>query len=284
MQNYDFGVSEFTTNPLTFEQDVALYAELGVGHIEVVEDKLDAGRLDAQMALLRGRGLKIGSWQPSVRTLFASKGQPSPVPVPERMARFRQSVERLAPFAPDAPFVTNTGIPPDGDVQGVTETAVREYRALAEFAGGFGAKVALEPLNPTIANIESAIWTIGQAMAIIDAVGRENFGLCFDTWNVWQNADIDAEIAKAGPKIFVVQVSDWRTPRSFQDRVVPGRGEIPLASLLKAVRETGFTGPYSVEIFSSQTLSDSLWNAPPRQVIEGSRAGMDQAWAESLRA
>lgn len=282
MQTYDFGVSEFTTNPQTFEQDVALYAELGVASIEVVEDKLDSGRLDEQMALLRGHGLKIGSWQPSVRTLFPSQSQSEPKPVPERMARFRQSMERLAPFAPDAPFVTNTGIPPDGNVQSVIDTAIREYRELADYAGGFGAKVALEPLNPSIANIESAIWTVGQAMQIIDAVGRDNFGLCYDTWNVWQNADILNETAKAGPKIFVVQVSDWRTPRSYQDRIVPGAGAIPLPSLLRAVRETGWTGPYSVEIFSGQSLEGSLWNADPRQVIRDSREGMDRAWQESF--
>ncbi len=280
--DYQFGVSEFTTNPMTFEQDVVLYAELGVGFIEVVEDKLDPARLDAQMALLSDHGLKIGSWQPSVRTLFPSQGQPEPKPIPERLARFRSSLERLAPFAPDAPFVTNTGIPPHGDMQQVLDAAVRDYGALADFAAEHGAKVALEPLNASIANIESAIWTVAQAMEIIDAVGRPNFGLCLDTWNVWQNADIAREIARAGDRIFVVQVSDWRTPRSFQDRLVPGQGAIPLPSLLRAIRESGWTGPYSVEIFSNAELPDSLWSADPKRVITQSRAGMDAAWLQSL--
>jgi sugar phosphate isomerase/epimerase len=282
MDDYDFGVSEFTTNPLTFEEDVALYAECGAACIEVVEDKLDASRLDAQMALLRERKLKIGSWQPSVRTLFPSQGQPEPKPLAERLARFRDSIERLAPYAPNAPFVTNTGIPPEGDMQRVIETAVREYRALADFAETFHAKIALEPLNPSIVNVESAIWTVPQAMEIIDAVDRDNFGLCLDTWNIWQNADIEAEIMKAGPKIFVVQVSDWRTPRSFQDRLVPGAGAIPLASLLRAIRKSGFTGPYSVEIFSGQSLPDSLWNADLRRLVLDCRAGMDRAWRDSF--
>jgi hypothetical protein len=39
---YAFGVSEFTTNPWTFEQDVETYARLGVDTIEVCEAKLDA--------------------------------------------------------------------------------------------------------------------------------------------------------------------------------------------------------------------------------------------------
>ena len=280
--SYSFGVSEFTTNPLTFEQDVKLYSELGVGFIEVVEDKLAPDRLDAQMGLLQEHGLKIGSWQPSVRTLFPSQGQPEPKPISERLALFRRSLERLSPFAPEAPFVTNTGIPPQGNVQQVFDTAVREYQAMADFAVDLGAKIALEPLNSSIANIESAIWTVGQAMEIIRAVDRANFGLCLDTWNVWQNADIAHEIADAGDRIFVVQISDWRTPRSFQDRVVPGDGTIPLPGLLRAIRDSGWTGPYSVEIFSGQDLSDSLWNADLREVITRSRAGMDAAWQQSL--
>jgi sugar phosphate isomerase/epimerase len=278
---YRFGVSEFTTNPLTFEQDIALYAEAGVQYIEVVEDKLDETHLDTQMALLHDHGLTVSSWQPSVRTLFPSHGQPEPKPIPERLARFRHSLERLAPYAPDAPFVSNTGIPPDGNIQRVIETAVREYALLADFAAGLGARIALEPLNASIANIESAIWTVAQAMEIIHAVGRDNFGLCLDTWNVWQNADIAAEIAGAGDRIFVAQISDWRTPRSFQDRVIPGQGTIPLPTLLRAIREAGFAGPYSVEIFSGQNLPDSLWNADPRDVILRSRAGLDAAWQAS---
>ena len=42
---YQFGVSEFTTQPWTFEQDVENYARLGVQAIEVCEAKLDAGRI-----------------------------------------------------------------------------------------------------------------------------------------------------------------------------------------------------------------------------------------------
>jgi sugar phosphate isomerase/epimerase len=280
-QSPKFGVSEFTTNPQSFEDDAALYADLGVSYIEVVEDKLDTKRLEEQMALLKTKNLHVGSWQPSVRTLFPSQTQPEPKPIPERMARFRQTVERLAPYAPAAPFVTNTGIPPSGNVQQVFDTAVREYAALADFAAGHGARIALEPLNASIANIESAIWTVAQAMEIIEAVGRDNFGLCLDTWNIWQNADIEREIIRAGPRIFVVQVSDWRTPRSFQDRLIPGQGTIPLARLLHAVRETGFDGPYSVEIFSGTDLPDSLWKADPKQVILDSRAGLEAAWQES---
>jgi sugar phosphate isomerase/epimerase len=280
MESYQFGVSEFTTMPWMFEQDVENYVRLGVQAIEVCEAKLDPARMEEQIALPGARGLKVTSIQPATRTLFPSKGQPEPLDIGERLARFRQTITRLAPSVPDSVFVTNTGIPPDGNIQLVWDTAVREYRELAAFAADFGARVALEPLNASIVNIETAVWTLPQAMEIVQAVGHDSFGICLDCWNVWQNADILDAIRQAGDRIFVVQISDWRTPRSFEDRLVPGQGEIPLPAFLRAVRETGFAGAYSVEIFS-RGVPDALWEADLEQVIRDSRAGLDRAWRES---
>lgn len=278
---YLLGISEFTTNPWPFERDVEAYARLGAGAIEVCEFKLDPARSAEQMRLPGAHGLTVSSVQPAVRTLFPSLSQPEPSDVAARVSRFRQSVERLAPFAAQAAFVTNTGIAPGGDVQRVIDACAREYRALAEHCADHGVRLALEPLNPSIANVETAIWTVAQAMEIIRAVDHPAFGLCLDCWNVWQNADLAREIAACGDRIFVVQVSDWRTPRSFQDRLVPGRGEIPLPAFLRAVRESGFSGAYSVEIFSAG-VPDALWEGDLEQALRDCKAGMDQAWAASL--
>ena len=280
MQEYLFGVSEFTTMPWTFEQDVEAYARLGVRAIEVCEVKLDPARMEEQIALPAAHGLEITSIQPATRTLFPSKGQPEPLDISDRLARFRQTITRLAPFVPNSVFVTNTGIPPDGNIQRVWDMAIPAYRELAAFAAEHGARVALEPLNASIVNIETAVWTLDQAMQIVRAVDHADFGICLDCWNVWQNADILDGIRAAGDRIFVVQVSDWRTPRSLEDRLIPGQGEIPLPAFLRAVRETGFAGAYSVEIFS-RGVSDALWEADLEHVIRDSRAGLDRAWAQS---
>ena len=281
--SYQFGVSEFTTWPWSFEQDVETYAQLGVDTIEVCEFKLDEKRAAEQLALVGQHGLAISSVQPAVRTLYPSQSQPEPKDVGQRIARFRDTIERVAPFAPGAPFVCNTGIPPNGNIQQVYDTAAREYRGLADFAREHGVRVALEPLNAAIMNVESAVWTLAQAMRIAAAVDHESFGICLDVWNIWQNADILNEIKKCGDRTFVVQLSDWRTPRSYQDRLVVGQGEIPLAPLLRAIHDSGWRGAYSVEIFSGD-VPDSLWKTDLRDVIKSSRAGLDAAWHEAFAA
>ena len=40
---FQFGVSQYTTQQWTFEQDIEAYAALGVDCVEVCEYKLDAG-------------------------------------------------------------------------------------------------------------------------------------------------------------------------------------------------------------------------------------------------
>ena len=195
------------------------YAALGVQAIELCEQKLDKDQFADQAALISARGLSISGVQPLVRTFFASRMQPDPGGVADRVSMFRLSIERLARFAPGAPFICNTGAPPQGNMQEAMAVTVRELKALAPFAADHGVRIALEPLNPTSVNVESAIWTVAQALEVIEATGRDEVGLCLDYWNIWQNADIEADIRRAGDRIFTVQSSDWRTPRSFADRV-----------------------------------------------------------------
>ena len=63
-----FSVSQYTTYPLTFEQDVELYRKLGVDGVEVCEEKLSSDPVEAreQLAMLAESGLKVTSVQPRV--------------------------------------------------------------------------------------------------------------------------------------------------------------------------------------------------------------------------
>ena len=279
-RGYQLGLSEFTTQPWSFDQDVERYAAHGLDTIEVVEAKLDDARFEAQMRSISEAGLKISGVQPKVRTFFASRMTPQPHGLDDRVKALRGTIERLGRLAPGAPFITNTGAHPKGDMAEAMSVVTRELKALAPVAADHGVRLALEPLNPTSVNVESAIWTVDQALDVIEATGRDEVGLCLDYWNIWQNAELDAAITRAGDRIFTVQASDWRTPRSFADRVVPGDGDIPLGRLIAATRRAGFTGPYVVEIFSID-VADSLYDDDLDAVVARCAAGMDAAWAAS---
>jgi len=278
--HFSFGVSQFTTMPWRFDEDVSHYARLKVDAIEVVEAKLDRTHFARQMNSIAAAGLAVATVQPQIRTFFSSRMAPHPAAIADRVACMRASIERLGRYAPGVPFITNTGAHPRGDMAEAMRIVAHELKELARVATDHGVRLALEPLNPTSVNVESAIWTIDQALAIIADTGSDNVGLCLDYWNIWQNDDVLAAIARAGDRIFCVQASDWRTPRSFADRIVPGDGAIPLAGLIEATRKAGFSGPYVVEIFSND-VSVSLYAADLDQVIVRSRAGLEAAWAAS---
>ena len=277
---FTFGISEFTTMPWTFDQDVERYARLGVDTIEVVEAKLDDDRFAEQMQSIAAAGLGISGVQPTVRTFFNSKMMPDPKPLDERVACMRQTIERLGTFAPGVPFITNTGAHPKGDMAEAMTIVSRELKELAKVAVDHGVTLALEPLNPTSVNVESAIWTVDQALDVIEATGSEAVGICLDYWNIWQNKDLAEAIARAGDRIFTVQASDWRTPRSFADRIVPGDGAIPLSVLITMTRATGYAKPWVVEIFSNN-VPDSLYEDDLEAVVMRCRDGMAAAWASS---
>lgn len=279
MQPFPFpvAISEFTTRPWSFEQDVERYAALGIAMIEVCEEKLDPHRFGDQMAMIKDYGLNISAVQPMVRTFGASQMQPEPKIFKERVSRLRLSIERLSPFADGCPFILNTGAPEKGDIEAMIKTTVSELKQLSGFAADHGVRMAIEPLNASSMNTESCIWTIAQALEIIDAVDRDNVGICLDFWNSWQDADVEEEITRAGSRIFVLQVSDWRTPRSSGDRLVPGDGIVPIGKLLRAVYETNYRGACSIEIFS-QDVPDSLYKADLNEVILRSKKGLEDAW------
>lgn len=276
---FAFAVNQYTTLPWSFEQDVRRYAESGVEAMELCQDKLDSdsARATAQLEGDVEAGLTICSVQPSVRTVVPSVSQPHPTDPRERLAAFRSCVEQIAPYAPGAVFVTNTGLAPEGNVAEAIRRTVRAHRELADVAAAHGVRIALEPLNPVSLNQETAIWTVQQALSIVEEVGEEEVGLCFDTWNVWQNPDLLDAMAQARERIFLLQVSDWRTPRSGADRRTVGTGLIPTGRLLHALYENGYRGPCVLEIFS-QGVPDSLYDTDLDELLRVNRAALGRAW------
>lgn len=55
--------------------------------------------------------------------------QTHPAALEDRVARLKLSIERLARFAPGAPFITNTGAHPKGDMAEAMAVTTRELKA-----------------------------------------------------------------------------------------------------------------------------------------------------------
>ena len=281
-----FAVSQYTTLPLTFEEDVNLYTSLGVPCIEVCEEKLSGDPAEArdQLALLAESCLRVTSVQPRVHSPFPHKGtaQGDPVAPADRMARFRQTIDLFADAFPgqNIPLVAGGGVPPGYDFRLAHRTARECFHALAEYAAERGLSIAFEHLNPVLMNLYTFICTFDEAIRLINDVGHPNFGFFLDLWHVWHERHIVDRVADLHDLILGVHVSDWPAdgPRHYSDRLLPGDGIIDLPPLLAAAERAGYTGAYCVEIFSDTDLPDSLLKDDPANVIERARQGLARAW------
>jgi sugar phosphate isomerase/epimerase len=274
-----FGVSQYTTWPLTLAQDLKLYAEVGLEYIEVCEAKLDPNAPHAGLESLRASGLKVSSVQPRYHSPFPNSLRPEPKSPSERMSRLSESVRLFGRYFPGTTLVVNTGLAPEGDLASYYRTAVREFKRIARLAASQGVRIGFEPLNPVYMNTDTFICSLARAAQLIDAVDHPQFGLFLDVWHYWEDPAAKTWIRKYGEKIFGVHVSDWRTPRAFGDRLLPGAGEIPLAGLLGDIRKAGYEGIYTLEIFSDLRLRDSLW-ANPRRTVGRGRTGFARIWRQ----
>jgi sugar phosphate isomerase/epimerase len=122
---------------------------------------------------------------------------------------------------------------------------------LADIAASFGVRLALEPVSFT------PLRTLAQALEVFDVAGRDNVGLCLDTFHLWTGGTPWDEIAALDPSLIVVAHISDVAPRkgeewSDADRdVLPGDGILPLKEGIAAIRATGYDGLWSVELLGA---------------------------------
>jgi len=255
-----FGISQFTTWPWSFERDLVEYPRAGAGAIEICEFKLDRHDYAPQLEAVPAAGLRVSSVQTTIHAVFPDSIAPAPFDPKLRVKHIMDAMDRIAPHVPgNTPFVVVTGAAPNGDCELVFTTMLDVLPRLADHAAGLGMRLAFEPLNPILFHTDTALWGLDAGLDLVERVGHPHLGICLDTWNVFQTPNLTDAIARAGERIFVVQISDWRRPRANADRRNLGDGIIPSADIFAAVRRAGYTGPYVLEIFSEESLPDSLW-------------------------
>lgn len=280
--SYRFGISEFTTWPWSFERDLERYAAHGIDAIEVCEFKLNKDDYAPQLRRISEMGLDVSSVQTTVHSLFPDSLAPAPLDPADRLAHITTAMERIAPHVPQqTPFVVITGAAPGGDCNRVCDYALDAFGRLGDVAASLGMRVAFEPLNPILFNTDTALWGLDNAIELVRRVNHSHVGVCVDTWNIFETPEVERAIQRCGEKIYLVQVSDWRTPRNNADRRTIGEGSIPTAALLTAARRAGYARPYVLEIFSAESLADSLWKADMDDVIDRNVVAFEGAWEAS---
>jgi sugar phosphate isomerase/epimerase len=160
---------------------------------------------------------------------------------------------------------------------GSLRDAIEAFAALCDRAADHGLLVSLEFMPST--NIASA----ADALRIVEAADRSNGGLCVDVWHHQRGAN-DLELIRAlpGEKVIDVQMSDGTLVPASADyggdtrrnRVPPGDGQMDLVGFVQAIRSTGTTAPWSIEV-----CNEAAWATDGRDFVVRCATGLRQILA-----
>jgi len=281
-----FAVSACTTYHSTFTEDLAAYRAAEIAGIGLWEYKLPAGGDAEMLERFQQSGLTATFCFPNVPgvihgdVLFSD-----PKDRKARVALLEAGIRRLARFHPVA-VACLAGPPRDVAVATARSWVVDGLRQAAYVAGELGVRLALEVTRPGPGG--SLASTVPEAAALIADIGLGNIDILIDTWHFWDSPQALADIRAHAGQIVGVQVNDRAAgARGWWDRALPGRGEMDLSGILEAVRASGFTGWYELEIFSDDgtfgnAYPDSLWTWDPVELLRAGRDGFLQAWRAGL--
>jgi sugar phosphate isomerase/epimerase len=136
-----------------------------------------------------------------------------------------------------------------------------------------GVRLAIEPLHPMFCSDRSVVATLNQALDLAAPYPPEHVGVCVDTYHVWWDDQVWAQIERAGRdnRIACFQLADWITPLPegvLLGRGLPGQGRVELRRFRDAVDVAGYAGPIEVEVFNAD-----VWARPGAEILEDTIKG-----------
>ena len=247
----------------TIRQDYEAIAAAGFEQVELRQSKID-DQSEYSIAQVKSMLDDLGL-SPLGSQLAPSLGFPDEK-LPRRVEAFKRNLERTAALgiklANCACVVREPNVTMDH-----YKRAVENYRIAAELAKPYGVVVAIEfmKFSTFLSTLSSALWMTRE-------VNHPNLSIAADAFHIWTGRGKMTDLEKAaGREIFNFHINDVAAhkPRELlgdADRVMPGDGEIPLAAMLRTLRQKGYRGKLMVELFSPH-----WWRRPVDEVCRVAR-------------
>jgi 2-keto-myo-inositol isomerase len=146
--------------------------------------------------------------------------------------------------------------------------SVHVLRELSEVAAPYGVQIAFEFLGFPWCSVR----TLDQCWDIVSEADRSNVGLVLDTCHFYTGGSKVSAIEAIDPlKLFIFHINDveGRPLDTIQDahRLLPGEGVIPLKDILIRLKQIGFDGLCSIELFRPE-----YWERDPAELASAARA------------
>jgi 2-keto-myo-inositol isomerase len=261
------GFNGATTMKADLPTDVAAAGAAGFKALEIWAAKLDpylaAHRLDELDALFRKHGVAPASINSIEFITFRS---------PQEYAQIRLRCKQLCAWAQDLGCDKVVVVPSPTPAAGASRSEIRQdsvrvLRELGEVAQSYGVSLAFEFLGFRWCSVR----TLAQSWEIVRETARDNVGLVIDTCHFYAGGSSLRSILKVpAEKILIFHINDVeaRPKATIEDahRLLPGEGVIPLADILQHLKQTGFDGLCSIELFRP-----AYWERPPAELAAAAR-------------
>ena len=253
-------LNQATTKSWTLHQAVDGCARAGLPAIGLWRDRVQEVGAAAAAKVVADAGLRVSSL---CRGGFVTgEGEDRRAALEDN----RRAVDEAAAVGAPCVVLVVGGLPHGSrDLVGARERVASAVHELAAHAAGSGVRLALEPLHPMYCADRAVLSTLGQALDLAEQLPEEQVGVVVDTFHVWWDPQVEAQIARAGSRIASFQVCDFLTPLPadvLMGRGMMGDGHIDFPPLRRAVEAAGYTGDVEVEIFNTD-----VWAADPDEVV-----------------
>ena len=254
-----FSINQMTVKQLTLPELTEACVRLGVPGVGLWREPVQAYGTQAAAKLVHDAGLAVTTL---CRGGFLTASDPAARA--EALDDNRAAIDEAVTLGTDTLVLVSGGLPAGSrDLYGARERIADALAVLAPYAGERGVRLAIEPLHPMYASDRCVVSTLDQALELAERFPAEQVGVVVDTYHVWWDARLAAEIARAGRRIVSFQVCDWVLPLpadTLLGRGHLGDGCIDFAPIAAAVAAAGYAGDVEVEIFNAE-----VWDAPPDQ-------------------
>lgn len=255
-------INDATTKvQLTLEEEIRLYAEMGIQGISIWRDKLAQCGVDRAARLLNEYRMTITGLCRG--GMFPAATEPGRQ---EAIEDNRRAIEEAAAIKAQCLVLVVGGMPEGSkDIAGARQMVLDGLHSIVEYARSLQVPLAIEPLHPMYAADRACVNTMAQANDLCDEVG-EGIGIALDVYHVWWDPDLRHQIQRAGKaRLLGFHICDWLVPTRdmLLDRGMMGDGVIDIPQIRGWVEAEGYTGFHEVEIFSAE----NWWQKPAEEVL-----------------
>jgi len=250
-------LNQATVNNLSLPEAVGLCVRHDIPAIGLWRERVaEAGLADA-VTMVRAAGLHVSSL---CRGGFFTHADPAARAA--AIADNKAAITEAAELGADTLVLVSGGLVPGTRDLPLARRMIADAIAdLVPVAQRNGVRLGIEALHPMFAADRCVITRLSEALDLALLFPADAVGVVVDTYHVWWDATVLADIARAGERIVSYQVCDWVLPLPADvllGRGHVGAGVIDFPPLSAAVAAAGYAGYVETEIFN-----ESVWGAPP---------------------